>query len=205
MAYILGFFAADGSMVKNKRGGHFIEFTSTDKDILIKIRNIIKSNLAIGSYQPKHDNQSKRYRIQIGSKKMFGDLLKLGFTQNKSLTLKFPKIPDKYLSHFTRGYFDGDGNVNATRYFRENRQKMSSVILTGFTSGSRGFLKDLFLKLKKSKVVSGGTLFHHEKGYRLYFSIRDSLRLYKFMYANRGNGLFFPRKRRIFEKYFNIN
>jgi len=26
MAYVLGFFAADGSMVKNKRGACFIEF-----------------------------------------------------------------------------------------------------------------------------------------------------------------------------------
>lgn len=205
MAYVLGFFAADGSMTKNKRGAHFIEFTSTDRDVLVKIRRVINSNLAIGSYQPKHENQNKRYRIQIGSKKMFSDLSKLGFTQSKSLTLKFPHIPNKYLPHFVRGYFDGDGNVNATRYFRKNRGKMSSVISSGFTSGSREFLKKLFNKLKELRIVSGGTLFYHEKGYRLYFSIKDSLRLYKFIYSSTTNKLFLQRKKVVFEKYFHIN
>ena len=31
MAYVLGYFAADGCMIKNKRGAHYIEFTSIDK------------------------------------------------------------------------------------------------------------------------------------------------------------------------------
>ncbi len=35
MAYVLGYFAADGSMIQNKRGGHFIEFTSTDAVLII--------------------------------------------------------------------------------------------------------------------------------------------------------------------------
>jgi hypothetical protein len=30
MAYVLGFFTADGNMLKNKRGAHFIEFNTTD-------------------------------------------------------------------------------------------------------------------------------------------------------------------------------
>jgi hypothetical protein len=32
MAYILGFFAADGTMIKNRRGAHFIELEITDFD-----------------------------------------------------------------------------------------------------------------------------------------------------------------------------
>jgi len=46
MAYVLGFFAADGNMLKNRRGAHFMEFTSTDKDIIVKIRkytNVVSS------------------------------------------------------------------------------------------------------------------------------------------------------------------
>ena len=56
MTYVLGFFAADGNMIKNKRGAHFIEFQSTDKEILNKIKKCLKSNLAIGEYQPKNKN-----------------------------------------------------------------------------------------------------------------------------------------------------
>jgi len=63
MAYVLGFFAADGNMTKNKRGAHFIEFQSTDKEILDKIKRTLNSNLNIGEYQPKRENHSKRYRL----------------------------------------------------------------------------------------------------------------------------------------------
>ena len=44
MAYVLGFFAADGSMNRNKRGGHYIEFQITDGDLLEKIRTLLQSN-----------------------------------------------------------------------------------------------------------------------------------------------------------------
>ena len=44
MAYVLGFFAADGCMIKNKRGAHFIEFHITDKNLLFAIRAAMRSN-----------------------------------------------------------------------------------------------------------------------------------------------------------------
>jgi len=205
MAYVLGFFAADGNMLKNKRGAYFIEFQSTDKEIIYKIRKVLKTNLAIGEYQSKHKNHNKRYRLQIGSKEMFNDLLKLGLTPNKSLTLKMPKVPDRYFSHFTRGYFDGDGNATIARYKNSKRHnKMRVTILSGFTCGSKKFLEGLFIKLRELTNISGGTLYYHSGGYRLFFSVKDSLVLYKFMYANTTNNLFLSRKKEIFEKYFKI-
>lgn len=33
MAYVLGFFAADGYMIHNKRGAHFVDFYSNDLEI----------------------------------------------------------------------------------------------------------------------------------------------------------------------------
>lgn len=41
---------------------------------------------------------------------MCEDLINLGCVPNKSLILKFPTfdiVPEKYMSHFIRGYFDG--------------------------------------------------------------------------------------------------
>jgi len=40
MAYVLGFFTADGSMIRNKRGTCFIELEITDKELLEKIKHI---------------------------------------------------------------------------------------------------------------------------------------------------------------------
>jgi len=38
-------------------------------------------------------------------------LKKLGLTEKKSLTIRFPNIDDNYTSHFIRGVLDGDGCI----------------------------------------------------------------------------------------------
>jgi len=125
-------------------------------------------------------------------------------TPKKSLTLKMPRVPDKYLAHFIRGYFDGDGAVSIIHYKRKSRNnKNSATILSGFICGNKKFLEEIFVKLKKDANISGGTLYFHSNGHRLTFSVKDSLKLYKFMYKN-PKDLFLTRKRKIFEKYFKI-
>jgi intein-encoded DNA endonuclease-like protein len=204
MAYVLGFFTADGNMIRNKRGAHFISIEITDRDLLIKIRTAIGSNHKIGIRKSINKRWKENYRLQIGSKAMFNDLIKLGLTPNKSKTIKLLKIPIKYFSDFVRGYFDGDGNVCISNYKRADRNfKKSRTLISGFTSGSKEFLSELFIKLKKLAKVNGGTL-HEHSGYRLYFSVKDSLIMYKFMYNNLRNNLFLLRKKKIFENYFNI-
>ncbi len=206
MAYILGFFTADGNMIRNKRGAHFIEFQITDRDLLIKIRRTLDSNHKITTR--KRDGSWKTiYRLQIGSKKIFDDLLALGMSPRKSKTIFLPKILDKHFPHFLRGYFDGDGNVVSTKYRRADRDnRLHTTILSGFTSGSKIFLEAMHDKIKKLARISGGTLYFHGRGHRLYFSVKDSLALYNFMYMYNSiaNHLFLARKKKVFEKYFDI-
>ncbi|MEL3972227.1 LAGLIDADG family homing endonuclease [Rossellomorea oryzaecorticis] len=38
-----------------------------------------------------------------------------GIQPNKSLSIQLPTIPDSYLNHFIRGYFDGDGSIYKSR------------------------------------------------------------------------------------------
>ena len=203
MAYVLGFFTADGNMIKNKRGAHFVSFYSTDKDLLEKIRLNLKSDLKISAKKinPKYPNHKQSYVLQIGSKEIFNDLLRLGTTPNKSLTIRMPVVPKKLLSHFLRGYFDGDGHVSASEYQKKDRKDKSKIIITGFTSGSKKFLEDLRILLKQHADMHGGTLYYTQ-GYRLCFSIHDSLRLYNFMYQQEKD-LYLSRKKSIFEHYFN--
>jgi len=201
MAYILGFFCADGSMIKNKRGAHFIEFEITDRDLLERIKKLLNSNHKI---QVRRRNRSVSYRLQIGSKEIFKDLLKLGLCQRKSRRINLPKMPTKYFSHFTRGYFDGDGNVNICTYKRKTRNNKSTTILqSGFTSGNKNFLSNLKNKLLEVGVIKGGTLYYSSNGWRLYFSINDSKNLYQYMYKgfSEDDRLFLARKKIVFEKY----
>ncbi len=202
MAYVLGFFTADGNMIRNKRGAHFIEFTSTDKVIIYEIRKALGSNLTVSEYNAKNKDYKTRYRLQIGSKEIFKDLLKLGLTPKKSKTIKLPPVPNKYLPHFLRGYFDGDGCVNVCTYKRRNRKSLSTIINSSFTSGSKRILLEIKNQLSKLGILKGGTLYFHSNAHRLRYSIMDTFRLYEFMYGNLKNNLFLERKKIKFEKYF---
>jgi len=203
MAYILGFFTADGSMIRNKRGAHFIEFQITDKDLLEKIRILLGSNHKI-STRKMSDNGKAIYRLQIGSKVIFNDLLKLGLSSSKSKRIKLPITPRKYFQHFLRGYFDGDGNVTVCTYKRKTRNnKLTTILQSGFISGCKKFLEGLKEKLLGEKIVKGGSLYYSSGGWRLFFSINDSKQLYRYMYSgiNRGSKLCLDRKKIIFDNY----
>ena len=104
-AYWLGFVFADGCM-RNDNYSLTISLSSKDKPHLEKFAKFLGGRTLVRDISVK---QHKCCRLSVGSKQMFNDLLKYGCTPKKSLTLKWPDIPDEYLWHFLRGYFDGDG------------------------------------------------------------------------------------------------
>ncbi len=80
---MLGFFTADGSMIKNKRRAPFIEFNSTDRELIEKTKIALGSNYKISPCR-KNTKWKQAYRLQIGSREMFNDLFMMGLIQNKS-------------------------------------------------------------------------------------------------------------------------
>ncbi|OGZ00560.1 MAG: hypothetical protein A2946_02310 [Candidatus Liptonbacteria bacterium RIFCSPLOWO2_01_FULL_53_13] len=202
MAYILGFFTADGSMYRTNRKTHFIAIEITDKELLEKIRDVLGSNHKIGLRRVGHKKWKPIYRLQIGSKVIFDNLTKLGLTQNKSLTLPFLSVPKQFLGDFTRGYFDGDGCVQFGKYWRKDRNEWKWQLSTSFTSGSEKFLIGLFNVLKL--LVCGGNVRGKKGGYELVFGQHDSIALFRFMYHNVPEGLFLERKHATFQKAFKI-
>ena len=180
MAYVLGFFTADGSMTKNKRGAHFVEFEITDKDLLYKIRELLGSNHKITEIK-RNTRWKNTYRLQIGSKEIFNDLIRLGMTPNKSKTVDLPNVPNKYFSDFVRGYFDGDGNVVSGYFKKADRKNKSYALATRFTSGSKLILNNLKDNLSRL-LGTTGSLHCKDNACRLNYSINDSKRLFRFMY-----------------------
>lgn len=204
MAYVLGYFAADGCMIRNNRGGYFIEFTSTDRILLEHIQHVTGSNHCISERPNRNSKWKAQYRLQIGSKEWFGDLIALGFTPNKSQMLVFPDVPDIFVGHFVRGYFDGDGCVYFNSLQYADRKNKRWILLTMFTSGSRKFLEALSSRLR-AYGVRGGHLHAKMHGFDLRFSHSDSLALYRLMY-NTGQDarLFLPRKREKLERAIQV-
>jgi len=193
MAYVLGFFTADANMIKNKRGAYFLAIEITDKEILEKIREVISSNHRIG-IRKKILPEKEIYRLQIGSKRMFNDLLKLGLTPNKSKTIDLPHIPDKYFSHFVRGYFDGDGCISCGIYRRKDRKSKNYLFASHFTSGSKIFLESLLKRFRGIAIIKGGFICEKNRGFDLSLSTNDTKKLFGFMYDDIKNGLFLRRK-----------
>lgn len=201
MAYVLGFFAADGYITVNRRGGQFWCVDITDRKLVEQIRRVINSNHKI-SIRSRHRNRYTSYRLQIGSIEMRNDLRRLGFSERKTRSLAVTNVTKNYFSDFVRGYFDGDGHV----WFggiNKKRKKPHLIIQTVFTSCSQKFLRILSNKLGFVGMTKGVISKGKGSYYRLTYSVFDSLKLYEFMYNSRilEGGLFLQRKKSVFEKY----
>lgn len=197
MAYALGFFSADGNIIKSKRNTFFFSFYSADRDILLRIKNVMRSNHKLSE---RRSRTGKVYRFQIGSREMFNDLLLLGLTPNKSRRLKLPPIPKIFFGDFVRGYFDGDGNV-WTGFINRHRKRPTRVLQAVFTSSSTDFLRELLYSLKNNGIGGGSVYYAKNKKYgRLMLSTLDALKLREIMY-NRPHKLCLRRKKIVFESF----
>lgn len=202
MAYILGYFAADGSMYVNPRGSKYITFSSIDRELLEKVKHNLNSKHKIALRKRYNENWKDSFTFQIGSKEMYSDLIKLGFMQHKARRFHLPKAPKKYMSHFIRGYFDGDGSVTRGYFKRKDRNnKMTPYLLTCFASANYSFLKEISVFLKKNINMGKGCI--NKKSGHLNYSKMDSIKLFEYMYKDVPKALYLQRKYIKFQKAIN--
>lgn len=112
-AYWLGFLYADGCVTGNKLE---ISLKESDKEHLYKLCDFVKcSHDKVKINKTNHDG-CFRCRLTLINKHFANQLISLGCTERKSLTLTFPDISifsdKKLVRHFIRGYFDGDGCIS---------------------------------------------------------------------------------------------
>lgn len=111
-AYWLGFLYADGCVHSNS---YEISVNITDKEHIEKFKSAIGAvNHKITETNDKRfENAKTLYQFAIKDQQLHTDLIKWGCIPQKSLALtKIPNIPRDYVSHFLRGYFDGDGSLH---------------------------------------------------------------------------------------------
>jgi intein-encoded DNA endonuclease-like protein len=196
MTYVLGFLFADGNIINTKRGTHFVGWYSSDLELMVSMAQSMSSNHKISK-------RSGGYVLQIGSKELFNDLVRLGLTPNKARRMQLPEIPQKYVGHFVRGYFDGDGNV-WSGYTNKKRENPTYILSISITSASRDFLRGL-KRLLEEEGIAGGCIYDikGKKCSRLQYGTVNALKLYKIMY-NRPYSLYLHRKKVIFEKFIKM-
>lgn len=119
-AYWLGFMFADGYIVnhENRYGEDSFGLTLAE-DSLDSIEKFKKSLNATNPilYDNSKSIGQPQAKIVLTSQKTVNDLIDKGCVKQKSLILQPPKkVPEKLLSHFIRGFFDGDGSLMKYNY-----------------------------------------------------------------------------------------
>ena len=202
MAYVLGYIYADGSLDDSSyMRGKYIQITSTDEDSIQRIKNWLSSEHKINKKRSNFIGGKICFVLRIGSHKIYNDLFRLGLYPNKSLTVNFPKVPRKYLGHFIRGYFDGDGCVHFARSKGKTGKLIIKRVRVIFTSGSKVFLENM----NKILMVAGieeGKIYSSKRSYQAIYNTKDSMKIFKLIYRDASINSFFMRKFRVFNNYF---
>lgn len=185
-AYWLGFIAADGCITKQETNLD-IGLQYSDRTHLVKFIESI--NGEIDMIIDKTINcglNNKLYRssrLTIGSKKMCQDLIKLGLGPRKSSTLDFPdNVPQEFMRHYLRGYFDGDGCITST-----NETYQISLIATNeFLNKFKVFLLDLNITETKLEQKNSNMAVWKKKG-------RNQIRIF-LDYLYKDSNIYLDRK-----------
>lgn len=212
-AYWLGFLYADGCITRfyknEKLKSMSLELTLKDEDCehLIKFNNALNSNVPI-----QHRIIAGKYkadRMVINSTKMCRDLIKLGCTPAKSLTLEFPScdiVPTEFIKDFIRGYFDGDGGISCTEneYYHNSKNKSyKQNHYVCYFCGNEQFLTELKNVLSDNNVkISDLHKDNRSNAVNIYIYGKDNIKKFK-EYLYTDNCISLSRKLNKFSLVYN--
>lgn len=198
-AYWLGFIYADGFITRKTNGSAVFGLTLAEEEPLIKLNQCLESDKPIGKYKKVngYNPNSVEYKLAFCSDKMVSDLEKHGCVERKTFKLKFPNLDSGLISHFIRGYFDGDGSV----FLHIQKANNTEYIMLGVTiCGIKSFLDDL------SKHIGFENYIYKDKRKETdCYSIKlasniGCLKLYHYLYSN-ANNMYLTRKKNKFDNF----
>ena len=189
-AYLLGFLAADGTIQPD--GSVKIALSSIDKELLIKIQTVLKTNYPIRDSITKDGFTVSTFVFR--SSKIREQLTKYNIIKNKTYTYSFPEaLSEKYIPSFIKGYWDGDGTVCMSGGYPR----------TSLCSHQKGFLEDVINKLETLYNIPKVKVYQKKGSNIWYFqySKESSRKLYELFYSN-PSYLFLERKYSKFKELF---
>lgn len=183
-AYWLGFFSADGYVNQDNRS---IEFCLKDKESVVLFKEAIKSKHKISCRHEKY------YRLSIKDKKMSQDLLSLNLDNNKTYNYSIPreKISKKLMSHFLRGYFDGDAYIGINR----------KNIIISVTEAAKDVIFDIKDTIKEELDVDLNIRYNNRNLYVFSVSGKKAQKILEYIYKNSNKKIRLERKYKKFKEY----
>jgi hypothetical protein len=190
MAWVLGLLFADGNLKKNKPE---FRLSQRNQEGLQKVLNLMRSSHMISAKEKRSYKgviSGKIYSFSIYNKKLYHDLLNLGLTPAKSTKMKFPDVPPKYMNHFMRGLYDGDGSFYINRFY--------GTIISQYRNGSLDFITAVTDNLQKELNIPI-TIHRNEKFNTYYIKIQQKIKeLVEYLYKGATEAIYLT------EKYDNI-
>ena len=200
MAYLLGYIFTDGRLTRLSPGTCRVTISSIDREHLEKLAAILGDGVKVETR-----TQSKRgfsgtedrhiYSIGFTRPGMIDDLRRLGLTERKSLTMKFPDVPEGFLRDFMRGCWDGDGSIvlrdnYGYKHLRASFVCGSEVFIQGLRDrlNNRGFGR-LTIYTRDSDGVKT-----KNRSYSLAMTATPAVKFCEFLYDNVPQELLLTRK-----------
>lgn len=200
-SYILGLIYSDGCLSFDQHCHRFkITISLNDLEVMEEIHKLMTPNKKL--YEYKHPKGRKPTYSVISCNEGDIDFLReIGVTERKSNNIIFPNIEKQYISHFIRGYFDGDGSVyvNKTKTIYNEHVKNYSYINANFTTGSLAFASKLCEILNENKILAHlvkDSRQEHNTWYVKIYEKQSIKRFYEWVYCDAD--LYLTRKKNKF-------
>lgn len=187
-AYALGLIYADGYINKQETQIN-LTLSEKDVDILKKLNGLIYINDHPLMYRIPLTTTKPYFTLNISNKKMTKDIVSLGCGNKKSFTLTFPntnQVPSNLVSHFIRGYFDGDGSISQYKL-----QKTFNIV------GTKSFIQSIYNIFQKVGIQSHTLIHKCGMWYIRITDIRNLNMVYHYLYDN--DKIHLNRKKQKFE------
>lgn len=188
-AYWLGFISADGCIVKSGEYNSYrlyINLGRVDESHLQKFLNAIDASdiniqqcTAFGGFN--NVDGSDTSRIILNSHKLCKDLEKYNVHQRKSYDIEMPKLNPLLMSHYLRGFIDGDGSFHYHYDAKNNRYRYSFEVVGASMLLMRQIQEYLMLNNIKTNIYIRKT----NKSIRLMSASKVEIsKLIDFLYTN---------------------
>lgn len=158
-AYWLGFLYADGCITKVNTVN--VLLSKSERVHIEKFKRFLNATNPIEEREDMVSINGKSWmqgscKIRVGSKKLCNDLIKLGCLRKKTYILKWPnseQVPEGYINHFLRGWFDGDGSIWITK--KDDKTGLSITGTDEMNYPCQEYLKSKGIKSVISRHPSG--------------------------------------------------
>jgi hypothetical protein len=187
MAYVVGVICSDGCLTN--RGTFRID--QKEPELLLKVRALMKSTDDI-RFRPKMGVAGAIYSLRVSNVKVYEDLIRIGLTPKKSLTIHFPAMPSDCVRHFIRGCWDGDGSI----YFEDKNLLKPRA---SYVSGSKAFIEAMVKHLAEFGLsIATIHKYKRSRAYYMKYGPVDCAKLYHILYDGVDQGQFLNRKHEMF-------